>query len=124
LEKSRHVRTVFFQILFLLRHPPNIQISKFNIYIFMHYITDTNNPSVEVIYFPGRLWESETWNAHHFISLVKFLPKYQCTRWKWEFGTIWMKKNYSKKLREALPNCRQIHSKLEIWKAIFEHLNR
>jgi hypothetical protein len=41
-----------------------------------------------------------------------------------ESGTIWMKNIYSTKLREALPNRRQIHSKSEIWKAIFEHLNR
>jgi hypothetical protein len=39
-------------------------------------------------------------------------------------GMIWMKNNYGTKLREALPNCCQINSELEIWKGIFEHLNR
>jgi hypothetical protein len=41
-----------------------------------------------------------------------------------ESGTIWMKNIYGTKLSDALPNRRQIRSKSEIWKAIFEHLNR
>jgi hypothetical protein len=32
-----------------------------------------------------------------------------------------MKNNYSTKLQKTLPICRQIHSKSEIWKAVFEH---
>jgi len=39
-------------------------------------------------------------------------------------GTIWMKNNYGTKLGEALPDRHQICSKSEIWKGIFEHLNR
>ena len=62
-------------------------------------------------YFPGRSWESETRPANCAISLVKLSPKYPSTHWKWEFGMILMKNNYGTKLREALPNRHQIHSK-------------
>jgi hypothetical protein len=41
-----------------------------------------------------------------------------------ESGTIWIKNIYDVKLREAPPNCHQIQSKSEIWKATFEHLNK
>ena len=75
-------------------------------------------------YFPGCLWESETQNANRTISLVKLLPKYPYICWKGEFGTIRMKNSYNTKLQKALPNRRQIRSKSEIWKEIFEHLNR
>jgi signal recognition particle subunit SEC65 len=88
--------------------------------MFIHYTTDPHNPSVDII-FPWTF--AREWNAK-CKSLVKRSPKYPSICWKREFGMIWMKNNYGTKLRKAFPNRQQIRSKSEIWKAIFEHLNR
>ena len=73
-------------------------------------------------YFPGHLWESETRTTNRAISLVKLLPKYPSTRWKWEFGTIWMKNNFDTKLRRPfqiaakfVPNRKFGRRYLNIW---------
>jgi hypothetical protein len=71
--------------------------------------------------------ESESQNTNRTISLVIFakISIYSLKMFGWnESGTIWMKNIYGTKLREALPNRRQICSKYKIWKMIFEDLNR
>jgi hypothetical protein len=64
--------------------------------------------------------------SHHiFSSVFVKLSIYLLKKGGWsKSGMIWMKIIYGMKLREALPNRRQIHSKSEFWEAIFEHLNR
>jgi hypothetical protein len=145
-------QAVFVQILFLLQSPPNIQISTFNTHF--HTLDDRSRQSISWHHVALDVHHiySETftkisiyslkmgvWNdldEKHLQHKIKRGPSksppnsFQIGNLEgdiWTFEQIdelWQSPIYSTKLIEALPNRRQICSKSEIWKAIFEHLNR
>jgi hypothetical protein len=58
------------------------------------------------------VWVTKCKSCHIFSSIFAKILNYSLKMGGWnESGTIWMKNNYGTKLREALPNCHQIHSK-------------
>ena len=111
--------------------PISTKLPIFHIYhLHFHTLSDPSRQSICWRHISLDVCEREwitIFKSNRAISLVQFLPKYPSTRWKWEVRMnpeCWVKNNYGTKLREALPNHHQILSKQEIWKAIFEHLNR
>ena len=128
LEKSRHVRTGCFlsKFRFYSAKLPNIQVYCIH---HVHTLGDRSRQSICWRHISLDIWVRERVTEcklrRIFSSIFTKISINLLKMRGWnESGTIWMNNNYGTKLREDLPNRHQIRSKKEIWKVIFEHLNR